>query len=101
MAPHRWRRPGRRIPTRSDDSCPTGRACESWARPASLVVEVIVVQRRAQIMSEDVLADLPSLVSARLLVEAEVDAAVDPGVVDVGGDLLPGGIVEDNARQLR
>ena len=42
---------------------------------------------------EDVLADLPSLAGPRLLVEAEVDAAVDAGVVDVVGDLVPGGVV--------
>src|SRR5437773_1256218 len=65
------------------------------------LVPIVVVGfiRRTQIVAEDVLADVPSLVGPRLLVEAEVDAAVDAGVTDVVGDLLPGGVVEDDARQ--
>src|SRR3954469_15603228 len=59
------------------------------ARPASIVIVArMVLQRRAQVVPEDILADLPPLLGARLLVESEVDAAVDAGVVDVVGDLL-------------
>src|SRR5262249_32309213 len=43
----------------------------SRARPTSLVVVVVVVELRAQIVPEDVPADLPPLAGARLLVEAE------------------------------
>ena len=38
---------------------------------------------------------MTSLIGARFLVEAEVDAAIDAGVIDVVGDLVPGGVVED------
>src|SRR5437588_439686 len=59
----------------------------------------LAVQRRAQIVVQDILADILALVSARLLVEPEVDAAIDPRIVDVVGDLSPLGVVEDHARQ--
>src|SRR5690242_14581632 len=69
--------------------------------PTSFVIADIIIflLRRAEVIPEDVPADLPPLAGARLLVEAEVDPAVDPGVVDVVGDLPPGGVVEDDARQ--
>ena len=70
-------------------------------RPASIAIIVAQFILAAQIVPEDVLADLASLMGPRLLVEAEVDAAVDAGVVDVVGDLVPGGVVEDDARQRR
>src|SRR5262245_55589076 len=98
-APLRWRRSGMRTATRRAISRPMRPRCQSRARPASLVVEVMGVLRRAQITPEDVPADLPPLAGARLLVKAEVDAAVNPGVIDVVGDLPPGGVAEDDARQ--
>jgi hypothetical protein len=44
-----------------------------------------------QVVREDVLANPLSLLAASLLVEAEVNPAVDPGIVDVVGDLLQAG----------
>src|SRR5262245_40764549 len=87
--PDRRLRPRRRSPARRAVSRSTRGACEDRARSTSLVVEVVDVIPGAQVIPEDVLADLPPQVSTPLLVEAEVDAAVDPGVVDVVGDLLP------------
>jgi hypothetical protein len=49
-------------------------------------------------MPQDVPADPPALLGARLLVAPEVDAAVDPGIVDIVGDLFPGGVIQDHAR---
>jgi hypothetical protein len=44
---------------------------------------------RAQIITKDVAADVSSLARARLLVKTEVDASVNPRVVDVVCNLFP------------
>jgi hypothetical protein len=46
-------------------------------------------------------ADLSSLLTARFLIEAEMDSAIDTRVVDVVGDLLEGLVLQDYARNRR
>jgi hypothetical protein len=53
--------------------------------------------RRTQVVAQDVPPDVASLMRPILLVEPEVDAAADAGVVDVVRNLLEGGVVEDDA----
>ena len=50
-------------------------------------------------MIEDVMANILALVTARLLFESEVNAAVHPGIVNVVADLPAIGVVEDHARR--
>src|SRR5690606_14142128 len=47
----------------------------------------------------DVRADRRSLARTFLLIEAEVDSAVDPGIVDVGGDLAEPRVLQHDVRQ--
>jgi hypothetical protein len=49
----------------------------------------------------DVGADLASLAGACLLIEAEVNPAIDAGIVDVVGHLRELGVVEDSVRKVR
>src|SRR4051812_36418888 len=51
-----------------------------------------------QVIQVDESADLPTLVGTGLLVETEVDAAVNAGVVDIVGDLFPGRVIESQAQ---
>lgn len=50
-----------------------------------------------QIVLVDVLTDPASLLSARILIEAEMDPAIDARVVDVSGDLLELVVLERHA----
>ena len=69
------------------------------ARPASLVVVVNHPHPAPSAGSSGGYTCRPSApVGTHLLVEPEVDAAVDAGVVDVVGDVLPRGVVEDQAQ---
>src|SRR5262245_61842335 len=86
-----------------DGLCLTGRVdyrCEPTRNVSvpSLTVVIVEFVQAAQIVAENVVTDVTSLMGPRFLVEAEVDAAVNAGVADVVGDLVPGGVVEDDAR---
>src|SRR6266566_815730 len=73
------------------------------ARHAGLLVvaAVFVVVAAAEGVVVDVGADAASHEGARLLIEAEVDPAVDARIVDVVGHLRELGVVEGHVRNAR
>ena len=69
-------------------------------RSASLVVKLVFKDLPgSKMVFEDVRADLFSLMRSRLLVEAEVDPAIDAGIINVVGNLFPVAVIEDNSWQ--
>jgi hypothetical protein len=60
------------------------------ARHASIIAGTLL----AKVVLVHVLADLPALAGARILIVAEVDAAVDSRVVDVIGHLFEARVVQ-------
>lgn len=56
-------------------------------------VSARVASQRAQIAIKEVMADVLTLMTACFLLESEVNAAVNAGIVNVVGDLLPVGVV--------
>ena len=63
----------------------------------SLVVSVLRVMQTLQIVLVDIPADLPALASACILVEAEMNPAIDARVRDIVGDLLEFCVVQNHA----
>jgi hypothetical protein len=53
-----------------------------------LVFSVFSVMQTLQIVLVDIPTDLPALATARLLVEAEMNPAIDAGVRDIVRDFL-------------
>ena len=72
---------------------------ESTASSLVFIVECTLFLDRAEMVIKDVIADITSLVGTCFLFEAEMDAAVDPGIINVLADLFPAGVVEDYTRQ--
>ena len=65
--------------------------------PRSVVFVATAGVRPAQVVLVDVFADPPPLLGAPILIEAEVDPAIDTRVVDIVGDLLEFRVLEGHA----
>jgi hypothetical protein len=55
---------------------------------ASQATLAALVHRTSKVMVHHPGTDLPTLARARALVESEMDAAIDPCVIDILGDLF-------------
>ena len=66
-----------------------------------VITVVVVVAAAAEVIFVDISADLASLAGTCLLIEAEVNPAIDAGIVDVVGHLRELGVVEDCVRKVR
>src|SRR4051812_44344298 len=74
------------------------RPLQEWQQTLIVVVIVVAVLRSTEIVFEYVLPNITSDLAAGLLIEAEVDAAIDARIADIVGDLAERGVVEGQAR---
>jgi hypothetical protein len=73
---------------------------EAYVHSVSLVLKLVFkVLPGTQIISDDVRTHFVSLMGPSLLIETEMDAAVDAGIIDVVRDFFPITVIEGDAWQ--